>query len=430
MVNIVHDSEAATDENARTVRCIRRFREDGDTVARDTVVAQFRPLVEKLSRRYAAAEIPHDDLVQEGFIALLSAIDNFDPSKNVKFITYATHTINGHLRHTLRDKGQIIKEPAWLQELTLRLRRASDELSHQLGREPTTEELAQSVGLSEQALSEIEANRSVFDVSSIEDTYEEEWLNSTDDRRRRIDASSATQPSIEVDIEQRVVLESALDKLKEIEQRVIYLFYYEDNSQADIARRLNISNNYVSHVLKNSARKLQQIFRNEALRDAALQYERRRSRQQVADTGDVAEPRQLSSDVVDKVTGVYSRAYFLSRLDEEVSRAQRHNIEVSLIRIGLLDDLPEASLFVAFAHAIRDSLRRADLVGRTDSREISALLPHTGASTSVVVIRLTRELSDLFDTFRRPVQFAIGSATYPICKNAKMLIDAAAPQIV
>src|SRR5579863_7164940 len=102
------------EEENRTLRLVKQYHRTKNAEAREALVAQFRPLVEKLSRRFLPSGVPVEDLVQEGYLGLLHAIDHFDPSKNVKFITYATHCVGGQLRHYLRDRGQIIKEPAWL----------------------------------------------------------------------------------------------------------------------------------------------------------------------------------------------------------------------------------------------------------------------------------------------------------------------------
>src|SRR5579884_714258 len=86
-------------DEARTQRLLRQAQDTGSSAARELLVAQYRPLVEKLARRFLPSGIPIDDLVQEGFLGLLHAINHYDASKNVKFITYATHCIGGHLRH-------------------------------------------------------------------------------------------------------------------------------------------------------------------------------------------------------------------------------------------------------------------------------------------------------------------------------------------
>lgn len=426
-------SGGSTNDEARTQRLLRQA-QAGSAPARETVVAQYRPLVEKLARRFIPSGIPVDDLVQEGFLGLLHAIDHYDFTKNVKFITYATHCIGGHLRHFLRDRGQIIKEPAWLQELSQRVRRASDALIQQLGRQPTTEEIADSVGLSEEAVAEIESTRALFSVASLEESTEDgtrslaerESAESTGARGGNV---SGTLHSFEAPIEEKVVLEGALKRLKDLEQRVIYLFYYEDRSQTEIARELSISNNYVSHILKNSARKLQQMFRSEAVREAALQYERHRLRLAAAQFGGVSQADEPPTSILDPVTGLYSRDYFEARLDEELSRAMRHQLEVSVVRVQVGSDLPEASYFARVAQTIKQSVRRADIVARTGTFEIAALLPHTGETRDAVTRRLSNRLEELQSEFQRPFSFAVGAASFPDYAKKSALYDAAQPEL-
>lgn len=422
------DSDGPATEEQRIQRLLRKAAND-DIAARESLVAQFRPLIEKLARRFLPSGIPLDDLVQEGYIGLLHAISHFDPGKNVKFITYATHCIGGHLRHFLRDRGQIIKEPAWLQELSQRVRRATDALVQQLGRNPTTTEIATSMGLPEESVAQIESTRALFSVASLDEPFDDSSSTLADresfgENSQGI-ASAGAVASFEASIEEKVVLEHALQRLKEIERTVIYLFYYEDRSQTEIAKQIGISNNYVSHILKNSARKLQQMFRSEAVREAALQYETRRVR--MASHGPDPDSEDNQSSIVDPVTGLYSRDYFDARLDEELSRAARHQLEVSVVRVTVSDSIPEAALFARVAQTVKGSMRRADIVARTDTHEISAVLPHTGETCFAVTERLETRLRNLQSELPRSFSFLVGSASYPDYRKKAALYDAALP---
>jgi len=422
---------ARQDEEQRTKRLLQRFADNGDISARDSLVEQFRPLVEKLARRFTPTGIPVEDLVQEGYIGLLHAIDHFDSSKNVKFITYATHCVGGHLRHYLRDRGQFIKEPAWLQELRQRIRRASDALVQSLGRQPTTSEIAESVGLTDDVVQQVESTRYLFSVASLDETYEDgsRSLGESDAVANASISGTETVNSFELPVEEKVVLEAALVRLKELEQRVVYLFYYEDRTQTEIARELSISNNYVSHILKNSARKLQQMYRSEAVREAALQYESHCLRMVASQNQRSASVNDIPTTVVDPVTGLYSKNYFDARLDEELSRAIRHELQMSVIRVRLGDDIPEASLFVRAAQTVKQTVRKMDIVARTDTHEIAALLPHTGETKAVVIERLSHRLADLQSEFPHSFSFTVGSASYPGFRKKNEIFAAAAPVI-
>jgi len=147
---------------------LERYRIRRDTRARDKLVLQYRNLVESIGRRFAGAGEPVEDLVQEGYIGLMSALDGFDASKGVKFSTYATHFVIGQIKHYLRDKGKIIKEPAWLQELNQRMQRVIESLAQQYGRAPTEAEIAQVMKISEEEVSSLLTTRDVFKVGSLD----------------------------------------------------------------------------------------------------------------------------------------------------------------------------------------------------------------------------------------------------------------------
>jgi RNA polymerase sigma-B factor len=412
------------DEEQRAQRLLLQYRQTRQPDAAESLIVQYRPLVEKLSRRFLPSGMPLEDLVQEGFLGLLHAIDHYDASKNVKFITYATHCIAGQLRHFLRDRGQIIKEPAWLQELSQRVRKATETLTQQFGRAPTTQEIAEIVGLAEETIADVEATRSLFSVASLEESFEQG--SRTLSEREGISESGIAGPSgrsFEIPIDEKVVLEEALKKLKDLERKVVYEFYYEDHSQTEIARDLGISNNYVSHILKTSARKLQQVYRSEAVRDAALQFETKRQR--MVQDDDEEAPVQ----VLDATTGLYSKTYFNARLEEELSRAVRHNLDLSIVRIKVGDEIKEAALFVKVSQTIK-TLRRSDIVARTGDHEIAALLPYTGSTNSTVADRLIFQLEALQADFPHPFSFALGTASFPPYRKLSTIQDAAEPQSV
>ena len=412
------------DDETRARKLLAEVRAGGPgaAAARDALVLQFRPLVQKQARQFFTQNVPLEDLVQEGFLGLMHGIDQYDPTRGVKLITYATHHIDGHLRHFLRDRTQIIKEPAWLQEMAQKVRRETETLTQELGREPSDAEVAAALGLGEPEVARIRSTRSIFAVQSLDEAQE------SGSARVQVAESNAQAAQTELPIEDKVVLEHALTRLKEIEQKVLYSFYYEDHSQTDIARALGVSNNYVSHILKNSARKLQQMFRSDAVREAALQHERKRRRVAVHGPDALAEDAETAAPtIVDPVTNLYTRPYFDARLNEELSRARRHQLELTVIRLRVEGDLPEAALFVRIAQAAKECMRRSDLVARSDDRELIALLPHTGATRETVISRLHSQLAALLTTFPHSCVLSLGRASYPAQRSASDLLAAAAP---
>ena len=116
--------------------------ETGDPAIRRELVEAHLGLAEYLARRFSHRGEPVDDLVQVSSMALLKAVDRFDPGRGVEFSTYATHTIAGELKRHFRDKGWAVRVPRRVQELHLHLGSVVSTLAQELGRSPTIQEIA------------------------------------------------------------------------------------------------------------------------------------------------------------------------------------------------------------------------------------------------------------------------------------------------
>ena len=120
-----------------------------DSNIREALICYYIPLVNRIARRSAFLHRESfEDLAQVGYIGLIKAVDNFDPHKDVKFITYATHQIFGEIRHYLRDRVLPIKAPRWLSQLNRSMAQALNLLTQQLKRLPTVAELSKEMNIS------------------------------------------------------------------------------------------------------------------------------------------------------------------------------------------------------------------------------------------------------------------------------------------
>src|SRR5436305_6640963 len=149
----------ATDRHELRAK-LEEYAASGDKALRDEIVASQVGLAEYLARRFSNRGEPLDDLIQVASLALLKAVERFDPGRGLEFSTFATPTIVGELKRHFRDKGWAVRVPRRVQELHLHLGSVVSTLAQELGRSPRLQEIAREAGASEEdVLEAMEAGR-------------------------------------------------------------------------------------------------------------------------------------------------------------------------------------------------------------------------------------------------------------------------------
>ncbi|MBT5018166.1 MAG: sigma-70 family RNA polymerase sigma factor [Planctomicrobium sp.] len=120
---------------------------DGDMLARDRMVRANLRLVVNIARGYSGKGLPLQDLIEEGNLGLLRAVEGFDPEMNTRFSTYASYWIKQSIKRALINSAKTIRIPAYMVELLSKWRRANAKLQDKLGRTPTAEEVAKELEL-------------------------------------------------------------------------------------------------------------------------------------------------------------------------------------------------------------------------------------------------------------------------------------------
>jgi RNA polymerase sigma-B factor len=209
-----------------------------------------------------------------------------------------------------------------------------------------------------------------------------------------------------------MVLEEAIGSLKTLEQQVIRLFFFEDMNQSETARKLGISVNYSSYLLRRSIMKIRAIMESQHAEEAGKLTD---SEQAVpaADKNDIP--------TFDRFTGLYTEAYLRSRIAEEIARGRRYptNFTLLLTEVSGLDTETEAVLpaITAIGHLFRHSTRIIDMTAYLGNARFALLLPHTGREARVLAQRLQSKVPALFSEpgLERPaVMLHIGFAVYPM----------------
>nr|WP_296041219.1 SigB/SigF/SigG family RNA polymerase sigma factor [uncultured Blautia sp.] len=220
----------------------------GDKVARDKVYEENTGLIYSVVKRFAGRGVEAEDLFQIGSIGLLKAVDKFDTSFEVKFSTYAVPMIIGEIRRYLRDTG-IIKVSRSLKESQYRVFKIREDLEKKLGREPSVTELAEAAEISLEELNIVlEAGAEVESLHKTIYQGEGTELSLLD----KIPEKENRQEKL-LD---KVLLEELLGRLEAEERKLIYMRYFQEMTQTEIARQLHISQVQVSRMEKRILKKL------------------------------------------------------------------------------------------------------------------------------------------------------------------------------
>ena len=134
-------------------KMLARQIESGNTEARDRMVRANLRLVVNIARGYTGKGLALQDLIEEGNLGLLRAVEGFDPDMNTRFSTYASYWIKQSIKRALVNTAKTIRIPAYMVELLAKWRRATNKLTDELGRPPTHEEVAKLLGLPKKKLS-------------------------------------------------------------------------------------------------------------------------------------------------------------------------------------------------------------------------------------------------------------------------------------
>ncbi len=224
----------------------------GDKVARDKVYEENIGLIYSVVKRFAGRGVEAEDLFQIGSIGLLKAVDKFDTSFEVKFSTYAVPMIIGEIRRYLRDTG-IIKVSRSLKESQYRVFKIREDLEKKLGREPSVTELAGAAEISLEELNMVlEAGAEVESLHKTIYQGEGTELSLLD----KIPEKENRQEKL-LD---KVLLEELLGRLETEERKLIYMRYFQDMTQTEIARQLHISQVQVSRMEKRILKKLKKLL--------------------------------------------------------------------------------------------------------------------------------------------------------------------------
>ncbi len=227
-----------------------KYRESGDIALRNEIVEKYLYIAAMIAGKFAGRGVEYDDLYQVASLALVKGVERFDPAKGVKFSTFITPTITGEIKNYFRDHSRVVHLPRQINELRTSIRKAAEELTVERGHNPTAREIAERLGVSEEdVLSCAEAGG----VVSLDRNVSEE------DGMTYHELIAAADDSLE-DFENRDVVRSVLAGLSGAERKLLKYRYGEELSQTETAKRLGVSQMYVSRLERKVLEKLRKTL--------------------------------------------------------------------------------------------------------------------------------------------------------------------------
>lgn len=221
----------------------------------DELVRRHHDLARGIARRFRGKGVDGEDLLQVAQMAMLKAIQRYDPSKG-EFRPYAAVTISGELKRLLRDRGWAVKVPRSLQERSIEVARTSEEMSHRLNRPPEIGELAATLDIPAEDVAEAIEVRQAYVSSSVDKPSETTGLTILE---------SIEDPELSISLaDERLVIEEALAELPERQKRILHLRFNEDMTQSEIAGVVGISQMHVSRLLASALESLRSAIGEES----------------------------------------------------------------------------------------------------------------------------------------------------------------------
>jgi len=246
-------------DKERTRELFALYKDEGDEDAREQLIVSHLNLVRFLASKFKNRGESLDDLIQVGTIGLIKAIDRFEPERGLEFTTYATPTIMGEIKRHFRDKGWSVRVPRRLQELSAKVNQATDELTKDLQRSPSVDEIAASLGVTVDEVLEAMESSSAYSSVPLEGG------GSGDQDAPSVIDHYATEDQDLLASDDRMVIEDTIGSFSPREQEVLKMRFQDGLTQVEIAKRLGVSQVQVSRFLRRTLKKVQDRIDPEGL---------------------------------------------------------------------------------------------------------------------------------------------------------------------
>jgi RNA polymerase sigma-B factor len=248
MTTTAVEATRSAEHDAALHRLHQDYARDRDPASLRALCDEYERYALSLARRLNRGREPQEDLEQIAREGLIRALARFEPERGIPFVAFATPTILGALRRHYRDRGWSIRVPRWVHETATSTRKVREHLRADLGREPTTAEVADALHMDPADLLAADAAAEARNPASLDRAMEDDGRNGHD--------VVGTEDRELVGVENRVALRQAMAELPHRDHEVLALYFFEERTQSDIARRFGVSQMQVSRWLSSALGRL------------------------------------------------------------------------------------------------------------------------------------------------------------------------------
>ena len=239
----------------KTNELFKRYKETGDISVRNRIAEKYLYIADILAKKFAGRGVEYDDLKQVAALALVRGIDRFDADMGMQFSTFITPTITGEIKNYFRDKSRMVKLPRRLGEISAAVKKFAAEYAAKEGVKPSVRKIAEALSLSEedvvQAL-EIGGTLSLDGMAA----------DSEGDNERSLYALLATDEDKYENFETQETLKAALQDFSDTEKALVKFRYVDELSQSETAKRLGVSQMFVSRMERKVLEKLREKLKD------------------------------------------------------------------------------------------------------------------------------------------------------------------------
>lgn len=239
----------------KTNELFKRYKETGDISVRNQIAEKYLYIADILAKKFAGRGVEYDDLKQVAALALVRGIDRFDADMGMQFSTFITPTITGEIKNYFRDKSRMVKLPRRLGEISLAVKKFAAEYAAKEGVKPSVRKIAETLALSEE---EVVQALEIGGTVSLDGMAAE----NEEDNDRSLYALLATDEDKYENFETKETLKAALRDFSGTEKALVKFRYVDELSQSETAKRLGVSQMFVSRMERKVLEKLREKLKD------------------------------------------------------------------------------------------------------------------------------------------------------------------------